>query len=235
MQLTEVERFHDCCFVHTELKPDNILTGLGSEAGKLFLVDLELVRRYCDPNTLEHVQYGENCSSGGNPIFASNHKLQCEKLSRRDDLASIALMLVYFLRGTLPWSTPRNGKRWLQEIKALKLSCSPKELCDGLPVPILSLMGHANALPFEAKPDYEGMRDLFRRCLHMHGKPPIACSAKLCTEFVGNHTSPKRLQLESLPLCSQIRMEQLGVAASLTPHMYNSILTSVVNRRRFGC
>jgi len=42
VQLTEVERFHEHCPVHTEVKPDNVLVESGSEANKLFLIDLGL-------------------------------------------------------------------------------------------------------------------------------------------------------------------------------------------------
>ncbi|KAA6423390.1 MAG: Col-0 casein kinase I [Trebouxia sp. A1-2] len=173
--LTETERFHECCFVHGELKPDNVLMGLGSEADKLFLIDLALSRKYKNPNTHEHVPYRENVSVVGNPIFASNDKLTGTQLSRRDDLASISLMLVYFLKGSLPWSDifmsiGRNSARhWFQRVKDCKLRSSPERLCDGLPKPILNLMTHASSLPFAAKPDYETMRQIFQDCFCQQG------------------------------------------------------------------
>ncbi len=176
LQLTETERFHECCFVHRELKPDNVLVGLGSEADKLFLIDLALVRKYKNPNTHEHIPYRENVNFVGNPIFASNSKLVGIALSRRDDLASISMMLVYFLRGSLPWSDiPMSFGRgsidhWIRSVKDCKLRSSPERLCDGLPKPILNLMNHALSLPFTAKPDYETMRHMFQDCFCQQGE-----------------------------------------------------------------
>ena len=178
LQLTETERFHKCCFAHRELKPDNVLVGLGSEAYKLFLIDLALSRTYKNPNTHEHVPYRECVSFVGNPKFASNNKPTGVALSRRDDLASISLMLVYFVRGSLPCSDipmsfGRSGDHWFRKVKDCKLRSSPERLCDGLPKPILNLMNHALSLPFAAKPDYETMRQMFQDCFCEQGECPL--------------------------------------------------------------
>ena len=195
LQLTETERFHKCSFVHRELKPDNVLMGLGSEADKLFLIDLALSRKYKDPNTHEHIPYRENVSFVGNPIFTSNNKLTCTALSRRDDLASISLMLVYFLRGSLPWSdvSMSFGRRcinhWIQRVKECKLRSSPEGLCDGLPNPILNLMNHASSLPFAAKPDYESMRQMFQDCFCQQGECSVERHHMMHSKVHGNDDS----------------------------------------------
>ena len=175
-----MEEFHETCFVHRELKPDNIVVGIGPEADKLFLIDLELAGRYCTPDTHEHIPYRTNISFVGNPIFASNNKLLATKVSRRDDLYSIGLMLVYFMRGTLPWSRlpVRPGKRrrpksLFDAIRDSKLRCSSEELTRGLPLPVRNSMTYAEGLSFEARPDYEGMRQLFQQFSAHMGKRDV--------------------------------------------------------------
>lgn len=137
--------------------------GIGPEADKLFLIDLELAAKYCDPHTHEHIPFSTYVSFVGNPIYASKNKILGNKVSRRDDLYSIGL--VYFLRGALPWSslTGRPGRRGslFEAVKALKMKCSTESLTKGLPIPVRSLLTHAEGLPFETRPDYEGMRQLF--------------------------------------------------------------------------
>ena len=54
-------------------------------------------------------------------------------LSRRDDLESLAYMLVYLARGSLPWQslapTSRKNKDKYRRIKTAKLRYSPEHLC----------------------------------------------------------------------------------------------------------
>ena len=89
--MTEVQRFHEGCFLRIELKPDNILVGAGFEADKLFLIDVKLAARDQDPTTQEHIQYAVIIVFAGNPIFASNVEILDKKCSRRDDITSHCL------------------------------------------------------------------------------------------------------------------------------------------------
>ena len=54
-------------------------------------------------------------------------------LSRRDDLESLAYMLVYLARGSLPWqtlaTTSHKNKDKYRRIKTSKLRYSPEHLC----------------------------------------------------------------------------------------------------------
>ena len=55
--------------------------------------------------------------------------------SRRDDLESIGYVLVYFIKGTLPWQGLKasNKKDKYDRIKEKKISVTIEELCEGIP------------------------------------------------------------------------------------------------------
>ena len=52
----------------------------------------------------------------------------CQIMSRRDDLESLGYVLVYLLKGTLPWQQ-KEQKKNLKRIKISKLNHTPEILC----------------------------------------------------------------------------------------------------------
>lgn len=99
-------------FVHRDVKPANFVMGLPHTTSShlVNVIDFGLARRYRDPLTTEHVPWsrekgerGERRHGVGTSLFASLNAHGGIECSRRDDLESLAYMLIYFLRGTLPW------------------------------------------------------------------------------------------------------------------------------------
>ena len=78
-------------------------------------------------------------------------------------------MLIYFLRGSLPWQRLEITDRSEEWDAALekKRSISPEELCLGLPNEFCVFLKYACNLEFEEEPDYCYLSslfdDLFRR------------------------------------------------------------------------
>ena len=85
------------------MKPDNFLIGLGRKSNILYLIDLGLAKKYRDPKNHQHIPYRENKNLTGTARYASiNAHLGIEQ-SRRDDLEGIGYVIIYLLRGWLPW------------------------------------------------------------------------------------------------------------------------------------
>lgn len=83
--------------------------------------------------------------------------------SRRDDLESLAYMLIYFLRSTLPWRKLKGATisdTW-DLIRDKKIE-TESLLTVGLAVEFDVLYKYARGLEFDDLPDYDGLRAMFR-------------------------------------------------------------------------
>jgi len=102
---------------------------------EVYLVDFGLAKRYLDKSTGKHIQYTNENHLIGTATYASiNAHLGAEQ-SRRDDIESLGYILVYFMKGTLPWKglKARTKKEKYEKIKQKKISTSLDSLCHGLP------------------------------------------------------------------------------------------------------
>lgn len=164
--LARVEYFHNKNFIHRDIKPDNYLMGIGRQCNKVFLIDYGLAKKYRDLRTRAHIQYKEGKSLTGTARYASiNAHLGVEQ-SRRDDMESLGYVLMYFVRGSLPWQGLKAAtkKQKYEKISEKKMSTPVEVLCKGYPQEFALYLNYCRGLRFDEAPDYAYLRkDLFRR------------------------------------------------------------------------
>jgi hypothetical protein len=73
-------------------------------------------------------------------------------------MESIGYILMYFLRGSLPW----QGLEAPKTVLGVKMETTVKELCRGYPGAFAIYINYTRGLGFDEKPDYEYLRGLFR-------------------------------------------------------------------------
>lgn len=85
------------------MKPENILIGLEENASVLYLIDFGLAKQWKNMSTNEHIPYKDKKNLTGTARYASaNTHLGIEQ-SRRDDLEGAGYVMLYLLKGELPW------------------------------------------------------------------------------------------------------------------------------------
>ncbi|KAG2287190.1 hypothetical protein Bca52824_046794 [Brassica carinata] len=162
--ICRVEYMHSRGFLHRDIKPDNFLMGLGRKANQVYIIDYGLAKKYKDLQTQKHIPYRENKNLTGTARYASvNTHLGIEQ-SRRDDLESLGYVLMYFLRGSLPWQGLKGGtkKQKYDKISEKKMLTPVEILCKSHPSEFTSYFHYCRSLRFEDKPDYSYLRRLFR-------------------------------------------------------------------------
>ncbi|OVA02373.1 Protein kinase domain [Macleaya cordata] len=162
--INRVEYMHTRGFLHRDIKPDNFLMGLGRRANQVYIIDYGLAKKYRDLQTHKHIPYRENKNLTGTARYASvNTHLGVEQ-SRRDDLESLGYVLMYFLRGSLPWQGLKAGtkKQKYDKISEKKMLTPIEVLCKSYPSEFISYFHYCRSLRFDDKPDYSYLKRLFR-------------------------------------------------------------------------
>ena len=91
--------------------------------------------------------------------------------SRRDDLESIGYVLVYFLKGGLPWQglKAKSATKKYKLIMEKKQSITIPALCQGCPSQFAEYLAYCRSLKFEAKPNIAYLRGMFRDLFRSQG------------------------------------------------------------------
>ena len=136
--------------------------GINNKKQNVYIIDFGLGKRYRDPISGKHIAYKDGKSLTGTARYASlNTHLGIEQ-SRRDDIESFTYVLIYFLRGSLPWQglKAKNNKEKYDRITDKKLNTKVALLCKDLPEDLLHMVNYTRGLKFDEKPDYEYLRKM---------------------------------------------------------------------------
>ena len=169
--LLRIEYIHHKSFLHRDIKPDNFLIGLGRKANLIHFIDFGLAKKYRDPKTHQHIPYRENKNLTGTARYASiNTHLGIEQ-SRRDDLEALGYVLMYFLRGSLPWQGLKAAtkKQKYDMISEKKMSTPVEALCRSYPSEFGTYLNYCRSLKFADKPDYSYLRKMFKDLFFREG------------------------------------------------------------------
>ncbi|KAJ3367196.1 casein kinase I [Allomyces arbusculus] len=155
----------------SDIKPDNFLMGLGRRGNLVNVIDFGLAKKYRDPRTGLHIPYREGKNLTGTVRYTSiNTHLGIEQ-ARRDDLESLGYVLLYMLRGSLPWQGIKatTKKEKYDKIMEKKMTTPVDVLIRGCPNEFAIYLNYCRSLRFDERPDYSYLRRLFRELFIREG------------------------------------------------------------------
>jgi serine/threonine protein kinase len=162
--ICRLEYLHQRSHIHRDIKPDNFVFGIGTNAHILYIIDMGLAQRYRDMKSFVHRPYKEDRGLAGTARYVSvNVHLGVEQ-SCRDDLESVGYVLISLRKGRLPWQSLKarsRDKKDKDPLAAMKMETSPELLCRDLPTEFLQYIQKVRQLTFDQRPQYAALRGYF--------------------------------------------------------------------------
>ena len=160
--INTLEFIHERHILHRDVKPDNFVMGLDELSENVYLIDFGLAKKYRSMTTLIQYPLTKKDKLTGTARYASINALKGYEHSRRDELESVGYILVYFLKGKLPWQRIKANTKEEKYKKILekKIEISSNELCKGLPKEFENFLEYTKQLKYEERPNYNILRKL---------------------------------------------------------------------------
>ncbi|KAI9322961.1 hypothetical protein DFJ73DRAFT_921093 [Zopfochytrium polystomum] len=176
-----LQTVHEKGMVFRDVKPDQFCVGrFGADIADrptIFLVDFGLATTFLDPDG-KHIrptpkpaptdgEPGERPPTQQRRRQNRHGTLRGRTHARRDDIESLAYVLLDLARGSLPWTRLRgvthaisSAQGW-RKIGIEKDDCVVAELCAGLPEAFARLLEYSRELKFNERPDYAWITGMF--------------------------------------------------------------------------
>ena len=154
---------HDNHIIHRDIKPDNFVMGIEEKNANLYILDFGLAKKYRSSKNLLQYPLIKKKKLTGTARYASINALEEYEQSRRDDLESVSYVLMYFLKGNLPWQglKVKVKEERYQKILEKKKDTSPEELCKGFPQEFSFFVSYCRNLGYYDEPEYKKIRKMF--------------------------------------------------------------------------
>ena len=201
LQMMEILQYiHNMHIIHRDIKPDNFVLGRGEKSKNLYLLDFGLAKKYRSSKSLKHYPMIKRKNLTGTARYASINALNGLTQSRRDDLEAVGYVLLYFLRGKLPWQGihVKNKEDRYHKIMEIKIETKPEELCKGFPKEFESYIRYCRGLDYKDDPEYNYLKKLFNDVLRGYSESVYdwdIVNKTIITETTSS-TSKKGINLE---------------------------------------
>ena len=156
-----LEYLHSQNFIHKNINPYNFFIGINEKSKNIILANYQYSEKYKDDEIGFHKGLKENDEFVSNNLFSSIRADLLMNSSRRDDFESLGYMLVYFLKGELPWEN--FGSENYGSIEEYKNETLIEKICENLDFEFSLLLNYFRNLGFREKPNYAFIKETMVR------------------------------------------------------------------------
>ena len=198
--IDRLEFIHSKYIIHRDIKPDNFLVG-NPDTSLIYLIDFGLAKKYMSSRTGRHLKFSINKKWSGTSRFASANTLRGVVQSRRDDLESLCYILLFIMKGGLPWDNifGNSENEDILLIYKIKKFMKPELLFLNLPKETAEFFKYCKNLDFDKKPDYNYLRSLLMSILNsQNNKNDLNFSWKIINNKINNQREVKLNQYNKM-------------------------------------
>ena len=170
--LERLKLIHEKGIIHRDMKPENLCIGYKGKEKNIYLIDFGLSKIV---NNEKRSQYLLNIKKekiviGTVRYISLNAHLGNEQY-KKDDLESLAYMMIYFIKGELPWQNlkAKTRKEKYTKIYQKKKHTVNSELCNFLPDEIKTFLSYILNLNQRQNPNYTKLMDLISNLMKKYG------------------------------------------------------------------
>ena len=165
--IERLKSLHEKGIIHRDLKPENFVIGPKKKERIIYLIDFGLSKKISNDKILPTIKADRNIIGTMRYISMNTH--QGYEQGRRDDLESLFYIIIYFMKGELPWQNLKSKTRAEKYSKIFEIKkkvTENGELVEELPLEMGKILEYILGLNFAEKPNYLMMKNAIELILN---------------------------------------------------------------------
>ena len=157
--IERLKSLHEKGIIHRDIKPENFVIGPKNKERIIYLIDFGLSKKISNDKILPTIKADRNIIGTMRYISMNTH--QGYEQGRRDDLESLFYIIIYFIKGELPWQNIKCKTRQEKYNKIFEIKkkvTEDGELVEDLPLEMKKMLEYILGLNFAERPNYLMMK-----------------------------------------------------------------------------